>query len=192
MDIKRITSALLGFPLVLIILILGNNYIVDICLAGIAILSMQEYFNAVSKDAKPVRWLGYLACLFIALIHIVPTYLPGLPINEILIFGIPTIMLILFSQVIFTNMKTNFKDIAYTLFGMFYVIGSIVFIALLRGLDNGKILVWYALIAAWGTDTFAYFIGMKFGKHKLSKISPKKSIEGAIGGTLSAAVLMVL
>ena len=76
MDIKRITSALLGFPLVLIILIFGNNYIVDICLAGIALLSMQEYFNAVSKDAKPVRWLGYLSCLFIALIHIVPTYLP--------------------------------------------------------------------------------------------------------------------
>lgn len=192
MDIKRITSALLGFPLVLIILIFGNKYIVDICLAGIAILSMQEYFNAVSKDAKPVRWLGYLSCLFIALIHIVPTYLPGLPINQILTFGIPTIMLILFSQVIFTNMKTNFKDIAYTLFGMFYVIGSIAFIALLRGLDNGKILVWYALFAAWGTDTFAYFIGIKFGKHKLSKISPKKSIEGAIGGTLSAAVLMVL
>lgn len=191
MDIKRITSALLGFPLVLIILIFGNNYIVDICLAGIAVLSMQEYFNAVSKDAKPVRWLGYLSCLFIALIHIVPTYLPALPINEILIFGIPTIMLILFSQVIFTNMKTNFKDIAYTLFGMFYVIGSISFIALLRGLDNGKILVWYALFAAWGTDTFAYFVGMKFGKHKLSKISPKKSIEGAIGGTLSAAIIMV-
>ena len=52
MDIKRITSALLGFPLVLIILIFGNNYIVDICLAGIAMLSMQEYFNAVSKDAS--------------------------------------------------------------------------------------------------------------------------------------------
>lgn len=192
MDIKRITSALLGFPLVVIILTFGNKYIVDICLAGIAMLSMQEYFNAVSKDAKPVRWLGYLSCVFIALIHIVPTYWQELPINHILTLGIPTIMLILFSQVIFTNMKTNFKDIAYTLFGMFYVIGSIVFIALLRGLDNGRILVWYALIAAWGTDTFAYFIGIKFGKHKLNKISPKKSVEGAIGGTLCATLLIVL
>ena len=192
MDIKRITSALLGFPLVVIILTFGNKYIVDICLAGIAMLSMQEYFNAVSKDAKPVRWLGYLSCLFIALIHIVPTYLPQLPINQILLLGIPTIMLILFSQVIFTNMKTNFKDIAYTFFGMIYVIGFIVFIALLRGLDNGRILVWYAIIAAWGTDTFAYLIGMRFGKHKLSKISPKKSVEGAIGGIIGAVVLAIL
>lgn len=192
MDIKRITSALLGFPLVVIILIFGNKYIVDIFLALIAMLGMQEYFNAVSKESKPVRWVSYLACIFIALIHIVPTYLPELPINQILALGIPTIMLILFAQVIFTNMKTTFKDIAYTFFGMAYVIGFIVFIALLRGLDNGRILIWYAIIAAWGTDTFAYLIGKKFGKHKLSKISPKKSIEGAIAGTVGATILAIL
>jgi len=192
MDIKRVTSILLGFPLVVIILTFGNKYIVDICLAFIAMLAMQEYFNAISKEAKPVRWIGYLSCLFIALIHIVPTYLPGLPTNQILVLGIPTILLILFSQVIFTNMKTTFKDIAYTFFGMAYVIGFIVFIALLRGIDNGRILVWYAIIAAWGTDTFAYLIGCKFGKHKLSKISPKKSIEGAIGGIVGAVVIAML
>ena len=192
MDIKRVTSILLGFPLVLIILTLGNKYIVDICLAFIAMLAMQEFFNAISKDAKPVRWIGYVSCLFIALIHIVPTFFPQIPINQILVLGIPTILLILFAQVIFTNMKTTFKDIAYTFFGMAYVIGFIVFLALLRGLDNGRILVWYAIIAAWGTDTFAYLIGMRFGKHKLSKISPKKSVEGAIGGIIGAVVLAIL
>lgn len=192
MDIKRITSALLGFPLVVIILTFGNKYIVDICLALIAMLGMQEYFNAISKESKPVKWIGYLSCLFIALIHIVPEYLPAWTISKILALGIPTIMLILFSQVIFTNMKTTFKDIAYTFFGMAYVIGFITFIALLRGLDNGRILVWYAIIAAWGTDTCAYLIGMRFGKHKLSKISPKKSVEGAIGGTIGATVLVIV
>ena len=192
MDIKRVTSIILGFPLVVLILTLGNKYIVDICLAVIAMLAMQEFFNAVSKDAKPVKWIGYLSCLFIGLIHIVPTYLPQLPINQILALGIPTILLILFAQVIFTNMKTNFKDIAYTFFGMAYVIGLIVFVALLRGLDNGRILVWYAIIAAWGTDTCAYLVGMRFGKHKLSKISPKKSVEGAIGGIIGATVLATL
>ena len=192
MDIKRITSILLGFPLVVIILTLGNKYIVDICLAFIAMLGIQEYFNAVSKESKPVRWIGYLACLFIGLIHIVPTYLPNIPINQILILGIPTIMLILFAQVIFTNMKTTFKDIAYTLFGMAYVIGLIVFIALLRGIDNGRILVWYAIIAAWGTDTCAYLIGKRFGKHKLSKISPKKSVEGAIAGIIGSAAIAII
>ena len=192
MDIKRITSTLLGFPLVVIILTFGNKYIVDICLAFIAMLGMQEYFNAISKDSKPVRWIGYLACIFIALLHIVPIYLPSWTISKILALGIPTIMLILFSQVIFSNMKTTFKDIAYTFFGMAYVIGCITFLALLRGLDNGRILIWFAIIAAWGTDTFAYLIGKKFGKHKLSQISPKKSVEGAIAGTVSAVIIVVL
>ena len=192
MDIKRLTSALLGFPLVVIILTFGNEYIVDIFLALIAMLGMQEYFNAVSKDAKPVRWIGYLSCVFIALIHIVPTYFPGLPVNQIMLLAIPTIMLILFAQVIFTNMKTTFKDIAYTLFGMMYVIVFITFIALLRGLDNGRILGWYAIIAAWGTDTFAYLIGKRFGKHKLSQISPKKSVEGAIAGIIGATVIALV
>ena len=189
MDIKRITSTLLGFPLVVIILTFGNKYVVDIFLAAIAMLGMQEYFNAVSKDSKPVRWIGYVSCLFIAFIHIIQTYIP---ISQVLMISVPTILLILFAQVIFTNMKTSFKDIAYTFFGMAYVIGCISFIALLRGLDNGRILVWYAIIAAWGTDTFAYLIGKKFGKHKLSKISPKKSIEGAIAGTVGATVIAII
>lgn len=189
MDIKRVTSALLGFPLVVIILTFGNKYIVDIFLAVIAMLGMQEYFNAISKDSKPVKWIGYLLCLFIAFIHIIPIYVP---IGDVLTIMIPTILLILFAQVILTNMKTNFKDIAYTFFGIAYIIGCISFIALLRGLENGRILVWYAIIAAWGTDTFAYLIGKKFGKHKLSKISPKKSIEGAVAGTIGATVIALV
>ena len=189
MDIKRITSILLGFPFVVLILTFGNKYIVDICLAFIAMLAMQEYFNAISKDSKPVRWIGYVSCIFIGLIHIIPVYFP---ISQVLMMGIPTILLILFAQVIFTNMEISFKDIAYTFFGMAYVIGCIAFIALLRGLDNGRILVWYGIIAAWGTDTFAYLIGKRFGKHKLSKISPKKSIEGAVAGTIGAVLIAIV
>lgn len=192
MDIKRIISILLGFPLVILILTLGNKYVVDICLSGIALLAMQEYFNAISKDSNPVRWVGYLSCIFIAFIHIIPAYFPELPINQMLLLGIPTIVLILFAQVICTNMKTNFKDIAYTLFGIIYVIGCILFIALIRGMENGRILTWFAIIAAWGSDTFAYLIGCRFGKHKLSKISPKKSVEGAIAGVVAATVIAVL
>ena len=101
-------------------------------------------------------------------------------------------MAILFAQVIFTNMKTNFKGIAYTLFGMIYVIGFIGFIALIRGLENGRVLIWYAIIAAWGTDTFAYLIGKRYGKHKFSKVSPKKSIEGCVAGTIGAIVIAII
>ena len=89
-------------------------------------------------------------------------------------------------------MKTTFKDIAYTFFGICYVVFCIMFIAFLDGTKNGNILIWYAIIAAWGTDIFAFFTGKLIGKHKFSKVSPKKSIEGCIGGTIGAVILILL
>ena len=57
-------------------------------------------------------------------------------------------------------------------------------------MQDGKILVWIIFLSAWGCDTLAYCAGRLFGKHKLAPVlSPKKTIEGAIGGTLGAALL---
>ena len=187
MDIKRLTSGLLGFPLVLIIFLLGNKIVVDVALTVIALLSIDEYFNAVKRVAKPVRWLGYVTCFSIAWIHIIP----GEYLNMVVTLSVPTILIILFAQVIITNMKTTFKDIAYTFVGIFYVVFFIMFIAFINGMPNGKILIWYALFAAWGTDISAYVIGRHFGKHKFSKVSPKKSVEGCIGGAIGAILLML-
>ncbi len=188
MNIERITSGLLGFPLVLLILLLGDKVLVDFALSIIAILSMNEYFNAIKKVANPVKWLGYASCFSIALIHIVPQeYL-----NMIVTLSVPTILVILFAQVIATDMKTNFKDIAYTFIGIFYVVFFIMFVAFIDGMKNGKILIWYAIFAAWGTDIFAYIIGKCFGKHKFSAVSPKKSVEGCIGGTIGSVLLILI
>lgn len=60
------------------------------------------------------------------------------------------------------------------------------------GKISGKLLIWFVLIAAWGTDTFAYLVGKNFGKHKFSKISPNKTIEGCIGGMLGAIVFSLI
>ena len=187
-NIKRITSGLLGFPLVLAIFLIGNKYVVDVALSIIALLAMNEYFNAISKVSNPVRWLGYLCCLSIAAVHVIPNeYL-----EMVITLSIPSILIILFAQVIATEMKTTFKDIAYTFIGIFYVVFFIMFIALIDGMENGKILIWYAIFAAWGTDIFAYCIGKLIGKHKFSKISPKKSIEGCIAGTIGAVIVMLI
>lgn len=188
MDIKRITSGLLGFPLVLIILLIGNKYVVDIALAAIALIAMNEYINAISKVCKPVKWIAYLSCLSVAVIHLVPIE----NLRMVITLSIPTILIILFAQVVATDMKTSFKDIAYTFTGIFYVVFFMMFVAFIDGMPNGKILIWYAIFAAWGTDIFAYFIGKYFGKHKFSKVSPKKSIEGCIAGTIGAVIMMLI
>lgn len=188
MDIKRVTSSLLGFPLVLIILLLGNKIVVDIAIAIIALLGMNEYFNAIKKVANPVNWIGYVSCLSIAFIHIIPQeYL-----NMVVTLSVPTILIILFTQVIATDMKINFKDITYTFIGIFYVVFFIMFIAFINGMPDGKILIWYAIFAAWGTDISAYIVGKYLGKHKFSKVSPKKTIEGCIGGVMGALILILV
>lgn len=187
MDVKRITSSILGFPLVVIVFLIGNKIVVDIALAIIAFISMNEYFNAVSKVSKPVKWIGYLSCISLSIIHIIPQEYLNMGVT----LSIPTILIILFAQIIATDMKTSFKDIAYTFIGIFYVVFFMMFISLIYGMENGNILIWYAIIAAWGTDIFAYVVGKYLGKHKFSKVSPKKSIEGCIGGVLGAILIMI-
>ena len=72
------------------------------------------------------------------------------------------------------------------------VVFFMMFVAFINGMPNGNILIWYAILAAWGTDVFAYFVGKSIGKHKFSKVSPKKSVEGCIGGTIGAVILMLI
>ena len=129
-----------------------------------------------------------MSCILIALLHIIPTeyYLYTLALSICISIAA------LFIQVVFTNMKTEVADIMITFFGICYVTLFLSFIPLLHGIENGKYLIWFILIAAWGTDTCAYFVGCKFGKHKFSKISPKKSIEGCIGGTVGSMILALV
>ena len=189
MNIQRLLSSILGLPLVVLVLALGNEYFIDIFFAIVAIISMYEYFNAIKEKAHPVKWIGYLSAISIAFIHIIP----GFDITYVSLF-LPTIVVLLFVQSIFTDMKYNIKDISFTLFGICYVTLFIMCIPLISGDVPGKIYLWYLVIAAWGTDSFAYIVGkvLKLGKHKFSKVSPNKTIEGCIGGSIGALVIALI
>lgn len=188
MNLNRILTTVIGLPIVIIILVFGNIYLIDVLFAIIAAMSIHEYFDSFKGKAKPVSWLGFLACSLIALIHLVPKQ------HIIMTIGVlvPTSILLLFLQVIISNMKTTVNDIAITFFGICYIPLFLMYMPLLMGVQNGKILVWFVIIAAWGTDIFAYIVGKTIGKHKFSKISPNKSIEGCIGGTLGAIILTLI
>lgn len=184
MDIKRWVSALIGMPLVVIILVLGNTYVVDITFAIVAGLSLHEYFNAFKEKAHPVIWMGYVSSFLIALIHVIPVQ-HAITIVSVLI---PIGITILFLQVILSNMKTNINDIAITFFGICYISLFLMFVPLIHAMEYGKFLVWLVLAAAWGTDILAYLVGKTFGKHKFSEISPNKTIEGCIAGVIGAVL----
>lgn len=102
-------------------------------------------------------------------------------------------LLYLFALAVLRRGKTTFADLAETFVTAFYIIVSFTSLALVRYLENGVFYFGIPYIAAWVCDVFALFTGKFFGKHKLSpEISPKKTIEGAIGGTLfGTAALLV-
>ena len=187
-NIKRILSGVIGLPLLVVLFVFANKYIIDGFMAIIAMRSFYEYSKSCKGKIKPISWVGYIVCAMIAFIHVIPQEY----INILIHLMIPVILLLLFLQVIISNLKWNFADMAYTFLGIAYIVGFTIFIPLLYGIENGKILVWYILIASWGTDIAAYTIGKKFGKHKFSKVSPNKSIEGCIAGLIGATISMIL
>ena len=182
--IKRFISGMILFLAVAVILIFGNSTAVNLTISAVAIIAINEYFNSLSKKYKVERWIGNILAILLAFINVLP--------KEILILMFPIGIALLFFKVIITEMKTNFVDIAITGFGIIYIIGFIVFIPLIYMSEHGKLLIWYLAISAWGTDTFAYLVGIKFGKHKLTPISPKKSIEGSIGGIVGSTLIAII
>lgn len=188
MDYKRITSGFIIGLALCVILLSPSNIITGILFMIVAIYAMKEYLNAISKVCKPVRWVAYASCAIVGTINLIP----DMYITKFLLLSIPTLLIILFCHVIGTDMKISFKDIAYTFFGICYVSVFLMFLTLIDKAESGKFLLGYVFISAWGTDTMAYVIGRKYGKHKFSKVSPKKSIEGCIGGTLGALAISLI
>lgn len=191
MNIKRFLSGIILFPIVAVIIIFGNKYVLDITVAIVAIMSIHEFYKAfhTSKKANPINWIGYLAAGLISIIHIVPMNM----VLKIIAILLPTSMLVLFSYVIGSNGKRTIQDIAITFFGVFYIAIFLMFIPIIReNLQNGKLLIWFIFFSAWGTDIFAYLVGKTIGKHHFTEISPNKTIEGCIGGTIGAIVIVVI
>lgn len=105
-----------------------------------------------------------------------------------------SLILIFLSSIFIIN------SIYYLFFGtiklldFIHFIFSIVYISIPMGLFlkiGNSYNIWIVYIISWGTDTFAYLVGVLFGKYKLCpSISPKKTIEGSIGGVLGAVILL--
>lgn len=186
---KRILSGLIIGIIVFIVLIFGNIYVVDTFLGIMALISIKELYDVLNKKKyHPVKWIGYLVSIGICFLHVIPsdylyTYILAL---------ITLSMILLFITTIVKYRKVSIGDIAVTILGICYIDLMIMFISLIRAFENGKFLVWYLFICAWATDVFALVFGILFGKHHFTEVSPKKTIEGCIGGTTMAIVAMII
>lgn len=194
MDIKRVLTTVIGLPLVVAVILMANKYVIDVILTIVALIAMHEYVKCCSsKDAKIIKWISYVSTFIIAVAHVIEMNV----LMKILLMSVPFLLMILFLHVIVTDQKITYTDVAYTLLGILYVTGSLLFVSLTYGIEKngngmGKIYIWYIMLVAWGTDIFAYLTGKYFGKHRFSSVSPKKTIEGCVGGTLAAVIICLL
>ncbi len=183
----RLITALLLLPVVAFFVQLGG-YIFLIGTLFIAVTATWEFVRMMQQR-------GHSPSLPIALL-IMAVGVMSLPLqtNGYLVPAMAAIfMLSLVWQLYQKQSEAPVVDWALTLAGAGYIGVGLGHLLGLRQLSDGTAWVWMALVATWGADTFAYFVGRAFGKHKFfPRISPKKTWEGVFGGILGGIVGGVL
>ncbi len=184
----RILSAIVMLLVFVPLLIIGGKPYA-LLMAALAVLGLYEMIH-IRESRKPfplvMKVFAYLLVLFCCLMNsdsvLFTTKLDYRVITFIIfIFLIPII--------VFQDSKT------YSINDAFFLVGSILFVGmsfnvLLITRNYSLDYVIFLFLITIMTDTFAYFTGLLIGRHKLlEKISPKKTVEGMIGGTLMAVII---
>ncbi|MEN8906910.1 MAG: phosphatidate cytidylyltransferase [Clostridiales bacterium] len=190
----RIISALVGLIL-LILVMFTNNLVFGIVVFALSIIGINEMFNAfINAGKKPIKIIGYLSCLPLLSLSF-NNILKGdsfFNINLLFLFAFILFLSGLF-VIVFKFEKYDYLDISLTYFAIIYVVFLFSFIILTRNLENGKYYIWLIFIGAWLTDSAAYFTGSFVGKNKIIPVvSPKKTVEGTIGGVIGCVIIMLL
>jgi phosphatidate cytidylyltransferase len=179
----RVLSAILGIPLILFVLYF-RGLSLYLFTAAVSIVGLFEYFRAMNNiSIKTNKPIGYLAVIIYYLMFLMPLAIdrPG--------FLVMFSVMMLFTNEIITQ-KHNITEISITLLGIIYIPFLFSHLLFIEKLQYGNIILWLPFLTAWFTDTFAYFVGISMGRVKLCPgISPKKTVEGALGGIAGSLIL---
>ena len=179
----RIAVAAVLLPLVLGIVWLGGWWLFGLALVG-GLLALHELY-AISRGLRPVVLAGY-AGLVLTLLGAQlggPTWvLAGI------LATLPAALLVFFVS---SARQSAVAGFAVTLLGVGWVGGGLAYLLLLRDITgDGRLLIYATLLAVFADDTAAFFVGRTIGRHRLAPaISPGKSWEGFIGGTVAAVAV---
>lgn len=184
---QRVLSAIVMIPPVLVTAWLGGWWFAGL-VAILAGLAAWELTTLLAKtDHSPLAFLA----VPIAVLLVLEGQLPADP-ERLQIFLVVAILIGL-TVMLFRPTPRPGNDWLLTLAAGLYLGMTLRFLPLLRGLESG--LGWLAVTAlvTWITDSGAYFIGSRFGKHKLwPRVSPKKSWEGLFGGLAVGVIAAIL
>lgn len=180
-----VTRLLSGIALVVVLLatgILGGNILWGFCLA-ISLIGLYEFYK-VFKIEKSLGLIGY----GFAIVYYLALLFYNGSVNGALFLAIE--LMIVAGAYVLKYPKFNTEQVFASILGLLYLPMMLSYIYQIRIAEDGLYSLWLIFLCSWGCDTCAYCVGMLFGKRKLAPVlSPKKSIEGAVGGVAGAAVL---
>ena len=177
----RVLSGLIMAPL-LAILYFGGYILFAACFL-IGIMAVREFYNGFhAMDIKPNYGIAVIAA---TALYVIDLFTDDPQWYMLWFFAVVLASLLY----LFNIEHRKLEDAMATITGIVYVVFFSFHVTLVEQTEYG-ILIWLVVLTAFGTDIMAYFSGFLFGKHKLCpKISPKKTIEGSIGGTLGSVIL---
>ncbi|MFQ5779410.1 MAG: phosphatidate cytidylyltransferase [Nitrospiria bacterium] len=182
---SRLAIAVILLPILYLLLRVLPPFFFFLFLSVLILRVQYEFYRFFYReDAKGAVFVGLALGFLLSIGFYQEAALPGNAVFPLNMVFSPLLMAIfvyfLFS---FSDIKTALVDSAVLFLGVAYISGLLSYLILLRHLSDGRSLVLFLLLVVWGGDAVAYYVGRSFGKRKLyPKVSPNKTIEGAIGG----------
>ena len=181
----RIISALVGLPILLLFIYLGGGAFAFM-VAVLATVGLYE-FARMTGGKQQFLLVPVLLGVWLMLLG---SYLQW---ENWTALGILITFCIVFAVAVFRFPAFNVEDIAVNFLGLIYIGWTMACLVAFDGLENGRLLVLYLFVAIWSSDSGAYFVGRFLGRHKLCpRVSPKKTIEGSMGGIVTTCILLSL
>ena len=197
MKIRTITSAFI-LAVMVPVLIWSKYLIYPIVLAFISLAAVFELLRVVGvhkmwKISVPAYLMAFALPIFTHDIFLDQDKRLQLNYMLVAVAVILAYMLYIMGIAVFSKGEIKFNKVAEVFLVVTYVVISFTALCLLRYIPNGNLCFFLVFVSAWGTDVGAYLVGSLIGKHKLiPDVSPKKSVEGSIGGIFLATVCFVL
>lgn len=178
----RLISGIILLAIAITVVVLGDNVLFGTLLA-ISLIGMTELYKILKVEKKVPGIIGYVA----AVIYYALIYFNRLQYLMLLFISFLLLLMVIY---VIAYPKYRIEQVLIVFFGLFYVAVMLSYVYRVRIIEDGAILIWLIFIGAWGSDTCAYAVGMVLGKHKaFPTLSPKKSIEGCIGGIVGAGLI---
>lgn len=187
------TRVISGIALVIILFLLlyfGGDVLL-IALLLMSLIGLWEYNKALAQQHRPFIVLsGVATIVYYGVLFYDRTLVTEGPAALYLLVLYFLIMMI---YVVFNYPNRRYEDGALSVTGVIYIAVLFSFVYFIRIRENGFYYSWFIFWAAWGSDTCAYFAGRALGRHKLvPRLSPKKTVEGAVGGVLGAVLICMV